>query len=427
MLRQRWRALLPLVASALLAAMLVAAWKHLAGQRYIDFYNPWAVTLGHRALGGNPYADGDAYSRFADAIADTSGSASLRTTNVERRLIDPTATPLFYTLFAWVPRDFDLAYGIMAALLVAALLGSVAALASMRGFSTWAAWALAAAAGLLYLPFEVDLRVGNVNALQLAAIVALVLAARNWREEDAGFAQELYLPALVLLVLFKPNIALVAGALAIQLACVRGARAVARGTLLGLGAAGLAYAGSCLHFGSASVWRQWWTSLHDANGGTMLYASGTGNASLAKLLSERYGGIDPYLVGLVLGVLLALFLAASFTACGKDTAGASRRWRRWASDPAAMASTGILLTFAMSPLVWPHYEVLALVPVFYALSPGRLDAAAILVALSCVMLSRPLAQAFDAGGMPSLTYTMLLLGWLPLAAALCLRAARDEG
>ena len=413
------RALLPLVASALVAALLVSTWHHLAGQRYIDFYNPWTVTLGHRALGGNPYADGDAYSRLANLVADTGGNAALRATNAERRVIDPTGTPLYYTAFAWLPESFELGYGIVAAALLAALLGSVAALSRLRGLSGWAAAALAACAALLYLPFEVDLRVGNVNALQLAAIVAFIYAARRWRDGHRGLAQELYLPALALLVMFKPSIALVAAALVANFACVRGIPATIRGALWSTGALGLGFAASSLYFHSARVWGQWWSSLHDANGGTLLYPVGIGNASLAKLLSERWG-VQPYVAGALLGAAIALFAAAAITSRGKDVARGRARLGRMLGDAEAMASIGVLFTFAMSPLLWPHYEVLALLPIFFLFGRGPRDATSGWVALSCVMLSRPLAQAFDLLGIPGATLTVLMLGWLPLVVALCL-------
>jgi hypothetical protein len=419
---ERLRALLPLVASALLAAFVVSAWHHLAGKRYIDFYNPWAVTLGHRALGGNPYADGDAYSRLANLVADTGGSPALRATNADRRVIDPTGTPLYYAAFAWLPSSFEIGYGIVAAALAASLLGAVWALARMHGLARWAAAALAACVALLYMPFEVDLRVGNVNALQLAALVGFIHGARRWREGHRGLAQELYLPALALLVLFKPNIALVAAALAFHFLHARGMAATLRAALWSIGALGLAYAASCLYFHSPGVWRLWWSSLHDANGGTLLYPVGVGNASVAKLLSERWA-VHPYVTGALLAAALALFSAAAITAYGKDAAGARARARRVLADAQAMASAGVLLTFAASPLLWPHYEVLLLLPVFFLFGRGR-DAASGWVALSCVMLSRPLAQAFEALGVPGATLTVLMFGWVPLAVAFCLRLAQ---
>src|SRR6185503_90889 len=85
---RRTRALLASISTAgLVALMAVLTWHDLVGKSSIDFYNPWAVAAAHASLGGDPYSGADAYSRFADQLADRSGSARLRDTNGQRRLI----------------------------------------------------------------------------------------------------------------------------------------------------------------------------------------------------------------------------------------------------------------------------------------------------------------------------------------------------
>ncbi|HZZ94396.1 MAG TPA: glycosyltransferase 87 family protein [Usitatibacter sp.] len=416
----RWA--VPAIALLLLLAMALEAAHHLARQPAIDLYNPWGVHVAHAALGGNPYVDTEAYSRTLDAAADGSESAELRSTNALRRLIDPTATPLFYTVFAFLPRDFAGARGVMAVLLYAALLAAVWAMARMCGLGSWSGLGLAALVALTFAPFEVDARVGNVNALQVAAIVAFVHAARS------GFAipmvEALYLPALALFVAFKPNIAPVAAALAVHFVFTRGRAAVLRGIAASIATLAAAYALAAWYFHSAAVWGDWYGFVHGPDG-AILYAVRYGNASIAKLMSEYWPGIDPYAFGLLLGAALAAFIAAALTAFGRDPAGARARLREALADPWCMASVGVLFMFAMSPLLWPHYEVLALVPAFWLFrdgSPSR--GVALCIVAAYVLLSRPLGAALLWGHVAGADFTALLVGWLPLAAAFCASLGR---
>jgi len=247
------------------------------------------------------------------------------------------------------------------------------------------------------------------------------------RERMHPMAQVLYLPALAFFVAFKPNTWLVAAALAASFAFVRGAHDCVRGALLAAAALAIAYASSAWHFDSASVWSAWHAFLLDPSGGLLLYAVHYGNASLAKIMSEQWHGRDPYLIGLALGALLALIFAAALTAWGKDRANAAPRLREALADPWIMASAGILLTFASAPLLWPHYEVLLLLPMAGIVGrTARPDGASIALALAYVLLSRPLGAAFAALGVPAATVTAFAVGWLPVAAAFCMRLAAPE-
>ena len=72
--------------------------------------------------------------------------------------------------------------------------------------------------------------------------------------------------------------------------------------------------------------------------------------------------------GLVMAAALAMALLMAFSDRGRDGPGALAAARRAFANPWFAASVGIVFTFATSPLVWPHYYVLALVPMAWLLA-----------------------------------------------------------
>ena len=409
-------ALLALVLGAVAIADTIRAFPHRPG---IDYYHLWGIPLAHAAIGGDPYTAADAYSRVLDEAAACSSSPRLQAAHAARPVIDPTGTPLFYAVAALLPRDYDTGSAVLTAFSLIALVLSVAWLAHDAGTSPIASLALGAAAALLLEPFARDLDVGNVNALQLAGIVAairLISCSRCRPLAHVGV-----LPLLAPLVAFKPNTALIAAALAVSLLASKGPRAFLRSSGLAVGALAIAWLVGALYFGSAAVWTDWYRFLHDMPGGAMMYAVGHGNVSLVKMLSEQRHA-DPYAIAAIAGLVFILALGVAL-ARGGDLRSAARERMR---DPAFMGSAAVLLTFATSPLLWPHYEVWALLPIAYVLRERRADGAATAAILGGVLMSRPLATALDAAGLPGLVGTALMMAWLPLVLAFCLRAARQR-
>jgi len=123
---------------------------------------------------------------------------------------------------------------------------------------------------------------------------------------------------------------------------------------------------------------------------------------------------------------MALVLA--FSDRGRDGAGTGAAARRAFADPWLAASVGIVFTFATSPLVWPHYYVLALLPMAWLLAqPGcrscRWGAVAAYLALSRLAIDPLVAlQAYGVLQFLSVTAWLALLPGI-LAHAQAARSA----
>jgi hypothetical protein len=415
----RWAA--PLAALAVLVAVAITAVQRFDYQIGVDFYHLWGVGLAREALGGNPYVATHDYAEFLNRVSEASASARLHYVNGFRRAIEPTGTPLFYATFAALPRDYDFAFGGMAVALWLAFIASVWALARWRGAGHWSALALAGAVALVYQPLMQDVKCGNVNALQLAALVAWMWASRS----RPGRWDVLLLPALVVIAAFKPNLLLVAAALALHYAATRPLPRVARAVALCVPAALLAYAGGAIFFRSAAAWSDWYRYTHGMNGGTLLYAAeGGGNQSLAMMMAERSGALGPYGYGAFLGASVVFLLACSLTSFGKDARAVRPALDKLVRDPWCMASAGIVLTFASSPLLWPHYLVWAVIPMAWLFRrAGRWDLATTCTVVSFLALCLPVLDAMQAAGWTGVLQMTLLLSWVPLVIGLCARFA----
>jgi len=76
---------------------------------------------------------------------------------------------------------------------------------------------------------------------------------------------------------------------------------------------------------------------------------------------------------------------------------------------------GILFTFATSPLVWPHYHMLLLIPIAWLLTrAGSCRACAWGAAACYLLLSRVVIDPLVSMGMFELLQALTLLSWLAL-------------
>jgi hypothetical protein len=87
-------------------------------------------------------------------------------------------------------------------------------------------------------------------------------------------------------------------------------------------------------------------------------------------------------------------------------------------DPWFAASIGVLFTFATSPLLWPHYLVLALIPIFWLFRRnGRADAGTWCAAICYVILTRLgidlLIASGDVGSL-QVVQVVTLFSWVAL-------------
>ena len=412
-------------AGAVLLALLLgmSALGSFSRQYGIDFYQFWGVPLARESgnLQATPYTDGAAYARVLNAMADASPSEKLREANRQRRSLEPMATPLLYAAFAGFPVDYERAQILFAVIQYAAAWAAVFILARLCNARPWPAACIAFFVLLTFNPFAQDVRVGNVNSLQLLALATLVGVSSRKLFTGYDWVDGLFLGALVLLVAFKPNTPWIAAALAIHFFVVRGARAFAIGAIEGAALGLAAFAIGAWYMGGAHAWIEWLDLARGMDGSAMALPYERGNLSIAMLLGRDSLLLDSKGYGIVLAGFLALALVMALSVGGRAKAGARRAF----SDPWFAASVGILFTFATSPLVWPHYHMLLLVPIAWLLTQAGSCRICAWGAAACyIVLSRVVIDPLVSMRMFDLLQALTLLSWVVLLPGL-LRYARE--
>ena len=428
--RGAWIALLLL----LLGFALHQAREDFPYQYAFDLYHPWAISLAHdSALApANPYTETQAFGAFAGEAAQRSPSRSLQAAgrfwegrNAAMRF-EPTGTPLYYATLALLPAGYDAAHLAMALLQFAALAAAVLVLGRLRGWPWIACLCAAAIAWIAFNPFTQDVKFANAASLQTACVAALVAIAARRRFDASRAADRLYLAALALVVLFKPNTALIAASLAAHYAWMCGPRRFAQGAAIAAGVSIAAIAASSAYFRDAAIWIDWYRYVSGTTGGTLLYPAADGNLSLVKMLSERGAAHGVAFYSAIAALAFALLAYAGATRLGREPARAAAVLRAVLADPWLLAAAAVLATFLVAPLVWPHYWVLLAIPILrFFLWQGRWDASTAWTAIALVALSRwPLQALVEAA--PAAIYGFMLFSWMPLLVALGLQLARIE-
>jgi len=403
--------------AAVLALLLgMSAFGGFARQQGIDFYQFWGVPLARESgnLQATPYTDGAAYARVLNAMADASPSEKLREANRQRRSLEPMATPLLYAAFAGFPADYERAQALFAVIQYAAAWAAVFILARLCSVPPWPAACIAFFVLLTFNPFAQDVRVGNVNSLQLLALATLVGVSSRKLFTGNDWVDGLFLGSLVLLVAFKPNTPWIAAALAIHFFAVRGARAFTIGAIEGAVLGLAAFAIGAWYMGGAHAWIEWLDLARGMDGSAMALPYERGNLSLAMLLGRASPALGSKGYGIALAAALALALVAAM-AMGRRATGWGACARRAFSDPWFAASLGILFTFATSPLVWPHYHMMLLVPIAWLLTrAGSCRICAWGAALCFIVLSRAVIDPLVWMRMFELLQALTLLSWAAL-------------
>jgi hypothetical protein len=339
----------------------------------VDFYHFWGIAAA-RALApeplGNPYRDAARYAEILNQHADSSRDRHFQRANAHRRdptpgslqLFDPTATPLAYALFAWLPLDYSHAHTIFRALALAAGLAGVAWTLILLGVARPRAWLAAAALPLAYRPIAIDWNVGNLSAYQLAFAALLVRAAMRVPTGASDLPisafERSYAAALAAFALFKPNTAPIAIALALSFAHHRGARATLHAAATALAAGVALIVATSFWLGSPGAWIDWWSYLQGPSGEKLgEYSIAVGNLSPVALLAPITG------LGSTRQSLLHIAIAlASLAAALRWRVAEPQRALQTLAEPVAAASIATLMIFLCAPLIWNHYPVLLILP-----------------------------------------------------------------
>ena len=338
---------LVLTALAALAACYAAAtvWRQNERAAGLDFYIYFvAGQLAGRDDVGNIYS-AETQERVGEEYferAQRSGSELRKYDAGRRRRLDLVSSPFLFTTLRWVSRDYDRALTQYHALVLFCFIAGVLLLCRTAGVPWWASLLLLAALLLWYRGFEADLRVGNVNSIQLLAVAVAVRFARvRWL-------------VFGLLIAFKPNLLLVP--LLFLIAERRFAHLV-QGAIGGA----IAFAAASISYGSPRVWLQWVSAASDFY--HRLPTRMERNVTPALALFHQYGEWISYVLAAVLLGLVAV--------------------RRKRDDALLLAGLGIMVYLLSANVVWLHYMVLVL-PLAIALLRWRVTAAVALLALALI-------------------------------------------
>jgi hypothetical protein len=324
----------------------------------IDFYQYW-VWPQVAARGDVPNLfDWDVGQTFGEEFirrAETTPGAVRQqaAANVRRRL-QVYSTPALHAAFTPLARlSYERAWLVFRVVVMAAAVAAFALLGRVLGFAPLAIAAAFAFAAFTMQGVRTDVRVGNVNLLQLLLIAAYAaLAARDgWRPAAAAGALQ------GIAVCLKPSFALVP-VLVVAAEALRGRRREAGGQLAGV-AAGLAcgLAAGMWSSGTVWAWHQWAAGMTSMRAEEFPLAAG--NYSATRLV---LGGRAPAAAAPITAVLAAAVLVA--------VARAGRRSGADATVPLRVAGLACAATLLASPLVWMHYAVLALPLGLALLRPG---------------------------------------------------------
>ena len=351
---------------------LVSTWNYSSQLPADDFYQFWAVgrTIVSRPT-ANIYGEqerqriGGELFRFFSARG--SSEAVMRSANY-RQVLEVYSTPFLYSVFgliAWGAYEATLLLYRIACLGIASL--AVMELCALCSYSVTGTLLLLAFVVTWFGPLMADLEVGNVNAIQLGLLAAVLRTLNIPDRMTASFAAGV---VLGFTVMFKPNLVFVP----VLLAAIRimERRVVELGVLcIGLAVAvivGLVF--SIAMFGSLQCWIDWLGALRSMP--DQIITTQMGNYALARVLLDW--------TGLRLSVLLVVICTGATLVCiglgvyrSSGCRNASRddcqsRERAFLLDASAVA-VGCLVYLLSAPLVWIHYYVLVLPTVAIALRP----------------------------------------------------------
>ncbi|HEX6100576.1 MAG TPA: hypothetical protein VF432_29945, partial [Thermoanaerobaculia bacterium] len=348
------RILLNALAGAAALYAVVTVWRQNERAAGLDFYIYYvAGQLAGRADVENIYG-AEVQERVGEEYferARQSGSALRQFDAQRRRRLDLVSSPFLFSTLRWVSRDYDRALTQYHAFLLLCFIGGVLLFCRAAGVPWWAALFLLAGLLLWYRGFEADLRVGNVNSIQLLALAVVVAWPRlRW-------------PLLGALLLFKPNVMFVPLLFAVSRLARREYRPLLRDLIAGAIGALIAFAVASVSYGSPRVWVQWVSAANDFY--HRLPTRMERNVTPALELFHRYGEWSSYVLAAALIVVACIAIVRSKT-----------------NDAALLAGLGVTIYLLTANVVWLHYMVLA-IPLAIALLRGRTMA---LVALAALLL-----------------------------------------
>jgi hypothetical protein len=352
MLRPLHLVVLTFIGAAALVYAITTVWRQNERAAGLDFYIYFvAGQIAGRTDVDNIYG-AEVQERVGEEYferAQRSNSELRKYDAQRRRRLDLVSSPFLFTTLRWVSANYDVALLQYHAFVLICFAGGVLLYCRASGVPFWAAPFLLAGLLLWYRGFEADLRVGNVNSIQLLALAIIVAVPRlRW----------LLLGALLL---FKPNVMFVPLFFAVARLARREHRELVRDLAMGAIGALVAFVVASISYGSPRVWLQWVSAANDFY--HRLPTRMERNVTPALALFHDYGEWVSYVLAAILVTIVCVAIVRSKT-----------------NDAPLLAGLGVLIYLLSANVVWLHYMVLA-VPIAIALLRGRATAIVAIVAL----------------------------------------------
>ena len=346
-------------------------------------------------------------------ISERQKVATAMSLRIDEGVIDTIATPFLFSVFGlFSSGDYERDYRIYAFVCLICYTLAIITLCRLFRYSTASTVLLLALLTAWFVPLDSDIRVANVNQLQLFLLTLFL-----WLQRPKTNLRRNLLSGVVLglAIMFKPNVLIVPPfiimAWLVDRYAVR-ALIVAGGMGIGMG---LAFAASSLYFGGVAVWRDWFDILPSVLASTRVLEEG--NYGLGPLISSM-SGWDASAGILLLSVAAFLFVVwrgrrRSSGASGSGGSGSQARDDLMFWSAVSGLSIGCAAMLLSAPLVWYHYYVLVIPLALYAFRPNnnsdKTDAEGSLVrvlALLAIVIFTPIPTALL---LPSHTVTSVLL------------------
>jgi len=349
----------------LVLAGLVSNWNYSQRTPGADYYVAW--TVASAARNGSDYRiyDRDDQRRLSEEFRSNAlveGPKSRRAAFADIPFFWVTGTPFFYaTVKALSTNDYQTSLKIWNALSLFGFCTSVLLISRLLGLSRTFGLTMLLACLFWMNAFHSDLRVANVNSIQLGLLAMLFfLLSRGAKMVfllAAGF--------LVALIAFlKPNLApismLLLGVWLIrgrQKEFLAGVSGMVMGAIFSLGI-------SSYVFGSVGIWLEWLDGLNHL--AAQYVPESEGNFNMLRTLDVEWGAGGQLVLAAGLCALTLMFLYWGRRA---NEVPPEQGRKREIIENAQIIGLGCLVHMITTSLVWLHYYLLAIPMIIVAFRP----------------------------------------------------------
>jgi hypothetical protein len=336
---------------------LTAAWADNEYSAGFDFYQFWVVgqALGQPEV-GNVYADAERRRIGATYLERARAGDTPRQLAVAevRPVLETYSTPFLYATFRFFSTgDYETDYRNYRLIQIVLLVAGLAIFCRALGYPLPALLAAVLVFAVWFKPVVSDMRVGNVNSIQLAVLAAWL----GWRRRSSSPAAD-GVGGLILglAVMFKPNLIFVPGLLVVFWLVHRRTETLAWHAVGGAVAVGLAAMLSTLSFGRWA-WGEWLAALQQLPNDIITVE--LGNFGLAPLIRDWLAFELALVLTLLFGALAVVGIVAGRRRASSRPEGGAPESGQLHGE-AVVVAMGCLVMLLGSELVWLHYFVLAI-------------------------------------------------------------------